>query len=65
MPYALVGFPVNNAIGEGSDPEPSIASMVALSADVLPRLLLKTVETLREEDLIFDHGYVYRVEGGI
>jgi purine nucleoside phosphorylase len=65
IPYALVGFPVNNAIGDGSDSEQSIGSMVALSADVLPRLLLRTVETLQEEDMTSDHGYIYRVEGGI
>jgi hypothetical protein len=32
---------------------------------ILPRLVLLTAEMLEEEDLVFDHGYVYRVEGGV
>jgi hypothetical protein len=36
-----------------------------LSAEVLSRLILRTVEILEEEDFTFDHGYVYRMEGGI
>jgi hypothetical protein len=38
---------------------------LALSKEVLPRLLLYTIETLEEEDFAFDYGYVYRLEGGI
>lgn len=65
LPYALAGFPVNHAIGSEADSEQELERLLALSAEVLPRLVLKTVETLREEDLAFDHGYVYRVEGGM
>jgi purine nucleoside phosphorylase len=66
MPYALAGFPVNYATGI-SDPEPKeeLDRLLALSSETLPKLLLKTVETLEEDDLAFDHGYVYRVEGGV
>src|SRR5919112_698895 len=32
---------------------------------ILPRLVLLTAEMFEEEDLVFDHGYVYRVEGGV
>jgi hypothetical protein len=32
---------------------------------VLPRLVLRTAETLEEEDLAFHNGYVYRMEGGV
>ncbi|MBA4116761.1 MAG: hypothetical protein H0X71_10100, partial [Rubrobacter sp.] len=39
--------------------------LLALSTEVLPRVVLRTVEMLEEEDLTFDHGYVYRVEGGV
>lgn len=66
MPYALAGFPVNFATGI-SDPEPKeeIDRLLALSAEILPKLLLKTIELLEDGDLAFDHGYVYRVEGGV
>lgn len=66
LPYALVGFPVNYATGI-SEPEPKeeLDRLLALSARVLPRLVLQTVEMLEEKDLTFDHGYVYRFEGGI
>lgn len=59
LPYALTGFPVNHALGGETGPE-EIARLLALSAEVLPQLVLNTVETLREEDLDFDHGYVYQ-----
>jgi hypothetical protein len=39
--------------------------LLVLSTEVLPRIVLRAVETLEEEDLAFDHGYVYRAEGGI
>jgi|SRR5215212_4261979 len=66
LPYALVGFPVNYATGV-TEPEPKeeLDRLLALSARVLPRLVLRAVEMLEEEDLIFDHGYVYRMEGGV
>jgi 5'-methylthioadenosine phosphorylase len=66
LPYGLVGFPVNYATGV-AEPESKeeLDSLLSLSARVLPRLVLRTVEMLEEEDLGFDHGYVYRVEGGI
>ncbi len=66
MSYALAGFPVNFATGI-SDPEPreELDRRLALSSEVLPNLLMKTVELLEVGDLAFDHGYVYRVEGGV
>lgn len=47
------------------EPEKELGRLLALSAEVLTRLVLRTVEVLEEEDLIYDHGYVYRVEGGV
>lgn len=66
LPYVLVGFPVNYATGV-SEPEPKeeLDRLLALSSQILPRLVLRTVETLEERDLGFDHGYVYRMEGGV
>ena len=66
LPYGLVGFPVNYATGV-AEPEPKkeLDRLLSLSARVLPRLVLRTVEMLEEEDLGFGHGYVYRMEGGI
>jgi purine nucleoside phosphorylase len=66
LPYGLVGFPVNYATGV-AEPEPKkeLDRLLALSVMVLPRLVFRTVEMLEEEDLAFDHGYVYRVDGGI
>ncbi len=63
LPYGLVGFPVNYATGV-ADPEPKeeLDRLLALSAEVLPRLVLRTVEMLEDKDLSFDHGYVYRFE---
>jgi 5'-methylthioadenosine phosphorylase len=67
VPYALVGFPVNYATGVSPTEarREELDRLLDLSAKVLPRLLLGTVETLEAEDLTFDHGYVYRVEGGV
>ncbi len=66
IPYALVGFPVNYTPGAG-DPgtQEDLAALLSRSREVLPRLLLRTAETLEKEDFAYDHGYVYRVEGGI
>jgi 5'-methylthioadenosine phosphorylase len=66
MSYALVGFPVNGATGIGGpEPKEELDRRLALSAKVLPQLVLRTVEMLEEKDLTFDQGYVYRVEGGV
>jgi len=66
LPYALVGFPVNYATGVAKpEPREELDRLLALSAEVLPRIVLRTVEMLEEKDLTFDHGYVYRVEGGV
>jgi purine nucleoside phosphorylase len=65
LPYALVGFPVNYATGVSQSRRSNLDRLLALSAEVLPRVVLRTVEMLEEEDLTFDHGYVYRVEGGV
>ncbi len=67
LPYALVGFPVNYATGVAKTEEgkEKLDGLLALSAKVLPRIVLRTVETLEKEDLVFEHGYVYRVEGGV
>ncbi len=66
LPYGLAGFPVNYATGV-SEPEPKevLERLLGLSAEVLSRLVLRTAAMLEEEDLIHDHGYVYRVEGGV
>ena len=61
LPYGLVGFPVNYATGV-AEPKEELDRLLALSAEVLPRLVLRTVEMLEEKDLTFDHGYVYRFE---
>jgi 5'-methylthioadenosine phosphorylase len=66
LPYGLVGFPVNYATGVAElEPKEELDRLLTLSARVLPRLVFRTVEMLKEEDLAFDHGYVYRVDGGI
>ena len=59
LSYGLVGFPVNYATGV-ADPEPQeeLDRLLALSARVLSRLVLRVVETLEEQDFAFDHGYV-------
>lgn len=66
LPYALVGFPVNYAIGVAEPgSKEGLDRLLALSAEVMPRLVLRAVEKLEEEDLVFDHGYVHRVAGGV
>ena len=65
LPYALVGFPVNYATGVARSSREELDRMLALSTGVLPRLVLRAAQTLEEEDFAFDHGYVYRVEGGV
>jgi 5'-methylthioadenosine phosphorylase len=64
--YGLVGFPVNYATGV-AEPETrdELGRLLELSSEVLPRLVLRATETLEEEELVFDHGYVYRVDGGV
>ena len=65
LPYALAGFPVNYATGVSETrTEKDLGRLLALSAEVLTRLVLRTVEVLEEEDLRDEHGYVYRVAGG-
>lgn len=63
LPYGLVGFPVNYATGV-VEPEPKekLDRLLARSAKILPRLILRTVTMLEEKDLSFDHGYVYHFE---
>ena len=63
LPYGLIGLPVNYATGV-AEPEgkEELDRLLSLSARVLPRLVLRTLEMLEEEDLGFDRGYVYRVE---
>jgi 5'-methylthioadenosine phosphorylase len=65
LAYALVGFPVNYATGISESRADELNRLLALSTEVLPRIVLRAAETLEEEDLAFDHGYVYRVEGGV
>ena len=66
LPYGLVGFPVNYATGVAKpESKEELDRLLSLSAKVLPRLILRTIETLEEPDLGFDHGYVYRMEGGV
>lgn len=68
LPYALVGLPVNYASGVAGVSEgqrEDLDRLLALSAEILPRIVLRTVETLESEDLAFEYGYVYRVEGGV
>lgn len=68
LPYALVGLPVNHATGvagASQEPREELDRLLALSAEVLLQIVLQTVETLERDDLTFDHGYVYRVEGGV
>ncbi len=65
LPYALVGFPVNYATGISESRREELDRMLALAAEVLPKLVLRTAETLEGKDLAFDNGYVYRMEGGV
>ncbi len=64
--YALAGFPVNYATGVADhETEEELGRMLALSSEIMPRLVLRAAQILEEGDLVFDHGYVYRVEGGV
>ena len=66
LPYALIGFPVNYATGVGEpETKEDLDQRLALSKRVLPQLLLRTIESPKEEDFAFDYGYVYRMEGGV
>ncbi len=66
IPYGLVGFPVNYATGiSAPESEEELERYIRLSIDVLPRLVLRAAELVEEGDLTFEHGYVYRVDGGI
>ena len=66
LPHALVGFPVNYATGvAGPESEQELSHLLALSAKTLTRLVLRAAEVLEEQDLIYDHGFLYRIEGGI
>ncbi|MDQ4106690.1 MAG: MTAP family purine nucleoside phosphorylase [Actinomycetota bacterium] len=66
LPYALVGFPVNYAAGVGEPgTKEDLDRLLARSKEALPQLLLRTIESLEDEDFVFDYGYVYRLEGGI
>ena len=64
--YGLVGFPVNYATGVARpEPKEGLDRLLGLSAEILPRLVLRAVEALEKEDLVAEDGYVYRVEGGV
>jgi purine nucleoside phosphorylase len=66
LPYGLVGFPVNYATGvAGPESEQELSHLLTLSARTLAHLVLKAVELLEEEDLASDHGFLYRVGGGV
>jgi 5'-methylthioadenosine phosphorylase len=66
LPYALVGFPVNYATGVAEpESEQELSHLLALSAKTLTRLVLRAAEVLEEQDLTYEHGFLYRVEGGI
>jgi 5'-methylthioadenosine phosphorylase len=66
LPYGLAGFPVNYATGVAEpESEQELSRLLALSAGTLTRLVLRTVEMLEEEDMTCDHGFLYRVEGGV
>lgn len=63
--YALAGFPVNYATGIAErETEEELGLLLALSSEIMPRLVLRAAEILEEEDLAFDHGYVYRFDRG-
>jgi 5'-methylthioadenosine phosphorylase len=66
LPYVLVGFPVNYATGIAKpESEQELSYLLGLSAKILTRLVLRTAEILEEQDLVYDHGFVYRVDGGL
>jgi purine nucleoside phosphorylase len=61
--YGLVGFPVNYATGVAKhESEEELARMLELTSEITPRLVSKAAQILEEEDLVFDHGYVYRFD---
>ena len=63
MPYCLVGFPVNYATGVAEvEPKEELNRLHTLAARTLPGIILRTVEMLKEDDLAYDYGYVYRFE---
>ncbi|MGI8858846.1 MAG: MTAP family purine nucleoside phosphorylase [Rubrobacteraceae bacterium] len=64
LPYGLAGFPVNYATGV-AESEQRLRHLLTLSARTLTRLVLWTVEMLEDEDLAYEHGFLYRVEGGV
>jgi 5'-methylthioadenosine phosphorylase len=65
LTYGLVGFPVNYATGVAElESKEDLDRLLSLSAKILPRIALRTVEVLEVGDLTFDHGYVYRFGGG-
>ena len=64
--YALAGFPVNYATGVADHgPEEELRRLLALSSEIMPRLVSRAAQILEEEDLVFDHGYVYRFDRGV
>ena len=64
--YGLVGFPVNYATGvAGHESREELGRLLALSSEVMPRLILRSAELLDGDDMVFEHGYVYRVDGGV
>jgi 5'-methylthioadenosine phosphorylase len=66
LPYALVGFPVNYATGVAKpESEQELSHLLALSAKTLTKLVLRAAEVLEEQDLLYDHGFLYRIEDGI
>lgn len=65
LSYGLVGFPVNYAAGLRESEPAELERLLARAPSVLPRLVLRTVALLEREDLPFDYGYVYRIEGRI
>lgn len=66
MPYCLAGFPVNYTPGAGSEePEGEMDHLFSLAKEVLPPLILRSVERLVEGDFALDNSLLYRVEGGL
>lgn len=64
--YGLVGFPVNYATGIAEhESKEELARMLELTSVIMPRLVFRAAQILEEEDLVFDHGYVYRFGGGV
>lgn len=66
MPYQLVGYPVNYATGTAKpETKEDLDARLALAARELPALILKALDLLEEEDLVYEHGYVYRMDAGM